>query len=89
MKADSRLGAERRAAREWELHGAERRLRAHQPDERADDAVKLLIQLLALPDVAEDRRDFETRQRLARRAERGVVARGPIVTAAVHASPGD
>jgi hypothetical protein len=59
-------------------------LRPAEQHQRADDAVQLVPQLLVLFHVAGERGNLQTRKRLARRAERAVIARLPILTATVH-----
>src|SRR6478735_877395 len=61
-------------------------LRPNQLNQRADDAPQLLAQRgVGGADVAERFRDLEARERFARGAERGVVARISVLAAAVHA----
>lgn len=62
-------------------------LRPDQLNQRANDPIQLVTELLILPDVAEHHGNLETRQRLARRAQRGVVARVSVLPTAVHALP--
>jgi hypothetical protein len=59
--------------------------RADQLDKRADDALELLNEhSVRTSDVSARLRNFQTGERLARRAKRRMIPRAPIVAAAVH-----
>jgi hypothetical protein len=61
------------------------RLRCYELDESSDDAIELVVQARVLLNVATHDRDFQTRKCFASRAQRAVVARRPILSAAIHA----